>query len=167
MFVLFIMNSIIHMCACSGAYPEIFRGRGFEIFLYKRGGFRIFFLKSPSKLKNFPKKVGVLTPKTAPWIRPCACLCYFCSLLLKTDQLEKKVSWWLDIHFWFSLKLLPPNHFNHHVNWPINRQKNNFYFTSRDAVNERGDDMHQCFESGNKLRDGRMRCFKCHEKICK
>jgi len=41
------------------AYPEIFRGRGFEIFLYGRenlGEFGIFFLKNSSKLKKFPKK---------------------------------------------------------------------------------------------------------------
>jgi len=44
----------------TGAYPEIFRGRGFEIFLYRRenlgGVLGFFFLKNPSKLKKFPKK---------------------------------------------------------------------------------------------------------------
>jgi len=44
----------------SGAYPEIFWGRGFEIFFVWtgnfRGGFKIFLLKTPSKLEKFPKK---------------------------------------------------------------------------------------------------------------
>jgi len=31
-----------------------------------------FLLKTPSKLKIFAKKGGVLTPKTPPWIRPCS-----------------------------------------------------------------------------------------------
>jgi len=49
----------------SGAYPKIFeRGEGFELFLYGRG-FGIFFLKNPSKLKNFPKG-GSLPPEYAP-----------------------------------------------------------------------------------------------------
>jgi len=58
-----------------GAYPEIFRGRGFEIFLYRRenlGGEWVcdFFLKNYSKLKKFPKKVGVLPPKTPEYTPP-------------------------------------------------------------------------------------------------
>jgi len=44
-----------------GAYPEIFRGRGSEKFLYGRenlGTFGIFFLKSSSKLKKNSQKGG-------------------------------------------------------------------------------------------------------------
>jgi len=36
--------------SCAGAYPEIFRGKGFEIFLYgweNLGGFWDFFIKNP------------------------------------------------------------------------------------------------------------------------
>jgi len=39
-----------------GAYTEIFRGRGFEIFFYGRG--------------NFPKRVGVMTQKPLPYYAP-------------------------------------------------------------------------------------------------
>jgi len=49
----------------SGAYPEIFRGRGFEIFLYGRknlGGGLGFFFKNPSKLKKFSRKGGFDPP---------------------------------------------------------------------------------------------------------
>jgi len=59
----------------SGAYPEIFLGRGFKFFVWKGKfrGFWVFFLKNPSKLKKFPEKGrrggGSLTPKTPSWIR--------------------------------------------------------------------------------------------------
>jgi len=52
-----------------GRIQKIFRGRGFEIFWYRRetlGGFWDFFLKNPSKLKKNFSKGGVLTPKIPP-----------------------------------------------------------------------------------------------------
>jgi len=64
-------------CSVSGAYPEVFRGRGFEIFLYGRenlgGGFGIFFLKNPSKLKNFSQKGGGFDPQNPSLNTPLQC----------------------------------------------------------------------------------------------
>jgi len=63
-----------------GAYPEIFRSMRFEIFLYGRenlgGVLGFFYSKTLANWKNFPKRVGVLTSKTPPWIRPCYILHY-------------------------------------------------------------------------------------------
>jgi len=92
--------------AWAGAYPEIFRRRGFEIFLYGmenlRGGFGVFFLKNPSKLRKIPKRVGVLTPKTPPWIRPCAWAPHPPWIFLKLGtpsftNLKKNLLWFLKI----------------------------------------------------------------------
>jgi len=47
------------MTSNTGAYPEIFRGKGFEVFCMNG----IFFLKSPSKLKKISQKRGWLDPQ--------------------------------------------------------------------------------------------------------
>ena len=57
----------------SGAYPEIFWGRGFEFFLYGQEnlgegegeGFEFFSFKNPGILKIFPKKVRGFDPKNS------------------------------------------------------------------------------------------------------
>jgi len=63
----------------AGAYPEIFRGRGFEIFLYGRenlgGVLGFFFLKNLSKLKKIPKKGKGFDPQNPSLNTPlCACI---------------------------------------------------------------------------------------------
>jgi len=50
----------IQLDLSTGAYPEIFRGRGFEIFFVETGkfmgGFGIIFMKNSSKLIKFSQK---------------------------------------------------------------------------------------------------------------
>jgi len=51
---------VISITLYAGAYPEIFRGRGFEFFFvwtgkFRGGGWDIFFFKNPSKLKKNTK----------------------------------------------------------------------------------------------------------------